>query len=223
MLTVLQDMVGALYGEEHGHMWAGWASSVIGSGITIGTILGGFFRKHLHWGIRVCFFAGSVLLAAMATCTPDTPVRAIVLILLGSTLIGINECLTATCAGICIKDQRELGAALGIGASSRSFVSTLAGTVYTVVLTNQLSTNIPDQVTPVLVSAGLPVGQVASFLTAYPSGNFSSVADLTPEILAAGKQAYKYASADSYRMVFFSTIAFMGIGIILTFFVPNGL
>jgi hypothetical protein len=216
-------MVGALYGDKHGHMWAGWASSVIGSGITLGTILGGAFRKHLHWGIRGCFFGGSILLGAMATCTPDTPVRAIVLILLGSTLIGINECLTATCSGICIEDQRELGAALGIGASSRSFVSTLAGTVYTVVLTNQLSIKIPEQVTPALVSAGLPVGQVASFLTAYPSGNFSSVADLTPEILAAGQHAYKYASADSYRMVFFATIAFMGIGIILTFFVPNGL
>jgi hypothetical protein len=216
-------MVGALYGDKHGYMWAGWASSVIGSGITLGTILGGAFRKHLHWGIRGCFLGGSILLAAMATCTPDTPVRAIVLILLGTTLIGINECLTATCSGLCIEDQRELGAALGIGASSRSFVSTLAGTVYTVVLTNQLSIKIPEQVTPALVSAGLPVGQVASFLTAYPSGNFSSVADLTPEILAAGQHAYKYASADSYRMVFYATIAFMGIGIILTFFVPNGL
>lgn len=214
-------MVAALYGEGHGHMWAGWASSVIGAGITLGTILGGSFPKHMHWGIRGCFFGGSVLLAAMATCTPETPVRAIILLLLGTTLIGINECLSSTCAGLCIEDQRELGAALGIGASSRSFVSTLAGTAYTVVLTNQLSTKIPEQVTPALVAAGLPVGQVATFLTAFPTGNFSSVADLTPEILAAGKHAYKYASADSYRMVFYATIAFMGVGIILTFFVPN--
>jgi hypothetical protein len=203
-------------------MWAGWTSGVVGAGITAGEILAGFSKKKMHWVIRFCFLAGSVLLAAMATCTPDTPTRAIVLLLLGTTFIGANECLTSTCATICIDDQREIGTALGVGGSSRSFISTLASTVYTVVLSNRLAVTIPEQVPPALINAGLPSSSTASWLAAYAAGGpFDDIPGMTPEILAVGTRAYKFASADAYRTVFLTTLAFSGIGIVLTWFAPN--
>jgi MFS family permease len=218
------QMVNTLYSEGHGPMWSGWASGVVGAGITAGEILAGFSKKRMHWVVRFVFPAGALLLACMATCTPDTPTRAIVLMLLGTTLIGANECLTSTMATIVIKDQREIGTALGIGGSSRSFVSTLCGTVYTVVLQNRLATTIPEQVPRALVGAGLPESSVAGFLTAYTNGTqaaFGAVKGLTPGILDAGTRAYKEASADAYRTVFLTTIAFSGIGVLLTWLVPN--
>lgn len=225
--VIWPDMINALYADQHGVMWAGWASGVVGAGITAGEILAGFAKRKLHWVIRFVFFVGCALLACMATCTPDTPTRAIVLLLLGSTFIGANECLTSTCASICIADQREIGTALGIGGSSRSFVSTLCGTVYTVVLSNRLATTIPTQVPAALAAAGLPAAQTQAFIDAYGTGGAAAVSaagvvpGLNATILAVGVRAYKVASADAYRTVFYSTIAFSGIGILLSIFVPD--
>jgi hypothetical protein len=218
------QMIAALYAEGHGHMWAGFAASVVGAGITAGEILAGFAKKKMHWVIRFVFPAGAGLLACMATCTPETPTRAIILMLLGTTLIGANECLSSTMATICIDDQREIGTALGIGGSSRSFVSTLCGTVYTVVLSNRLAKTIPERVPRAVINAGLPAASAADFLAAYTNGTqaaLDSVQGLNSTIFQAGKLAYKDASADSYRTVFLTTIAFSAIGIVLTWFAPD--
>jgi hypothetical protein len=157
----------------------------------------------------------------MASCTPDTPVRAIVLLLLGTTLIGLNECITSAAATICLTDQREIGTAIGLGGSLRSFVSTLASTVYTVVLSNRLSTTIPAQVPPALVKAGLPANSTAAFLAAYTNGTqaaFDAIPGITPDIIRVGSRAYKFATSAAFETVFLSTIAFMGVGVILTAF-----
>jgi hypothetical protein len=160
----------------------------------------------------------------MASCTPDTETRAIILLLLGTTLIGLNECLTSAAATISLTDQREIGTAIGLGGSLRSFVSTLASTVYTVVLSNRLATTIPSQVPPALVNAGLPANSTAAFLAAYTNGTqaaFDAVPGITPEIIAVGSRAYKFATSDAFKTVFLSTIGFMGVGIILTAFCPD--
>lgn len=205
-------------------MWVGWSAGAVGAGITAGEIIAGISKKKMHWVIRFVFPAGGILLACMATCTPDTPYRAIVLMLLGTTLIGANECLSSTMATICIDDQREIGTALGIGGSSRSFVSTLCGTIYTVVLSNRLSTTIGTQVPQAVVDAGLPAAYSADFITAYTNGTqaaFDAIQGMTPAIQQAGTIAYKNASADAYRTVFLTTIAFSAIGTILTWLAPN--
>ena len=67
-------------------------------------------------------------LIGMATCTPDTPARAMVLIFIGSAFIGFNEIGCSTVATVALDDQREIGAATGIASSLRSAVSTLCST-----------------------------------------------------------------------------------------------
>lgn len=160
----------------------------------------------------------------MASCTPETETRAIILLLLGTTMIGLNECLTSAAATICLTDQREIGTAIGLGGTLRSFVSTLASTVYTVVLNNRLASTIPDQVPRALINAGLPADSTAAFLAAYSNGTqaaFDAVPGITPEIEEIGSRAYRFATSDAFQTVFLSTIAFMGIGVILTAFLPN--
>lgn len=75
------------------------------------------------------------------------------------------------------------------------------------------------------MSAGLPEASVPSFLTAYAAGSpdaFTAVPGLNSTILATGTAAYKQASADAYRTVFLSTIAFSGLAIIFAFFTADG-
>ena len=44
---------------------------------------------------------------------------------------------------------------------------------------------------------------------------------VTPEVLAIGTRAYKVASAHAYSTVFYTSIGFTGLGVILSFFSPN--
>ncbi|KAH8647972.1 fungal trichothecene efflux pump [Xylariales sp. PMI_506] len=217
------DMVNELYADGQ-NLWAGWASCVVTGGITIGMVSAGFLTKRVHWVLRCCFFIGSVFLAAMATCTPETPTRAIVLLLIGCIFVGVVECIAATISSLCLDDQREIGTALGLGGSCRSFVSTLGETVYDVILANRLAHTIPEEVPKALAAAGLPPGSTSAFLVAYSEGTqaaFDAVPGLNSTILAVGTAAYKTASADAYRTVFYSTIAFSAVGLLLTLFIPN--
>jgi hypothetical protein len=130
---------------------------------------------------------------------------------MGLFFMGWTDNLGLTIAGIAIADQTEIGTAIGVAAVVRQIVSTVASTIYTTVLSNRLASTIPKQVPPKLIAAGLPASSVASFLSAAAAGTpeaFSKVVGLTSEIKAIGITAYKVASADAYRTVFLTTIAF---------------
>ncbi|KAF2122211.1 fungal trichothecene efflux pump [Lophiotrema nucula] len=218
------SMVAVLYSSGHGVMWAGWVSCVSNSGILFGEFVGAFFKKRTNIQIIVVFFIGSVFLAAMASSTPDTPVRAAIFVFLAAAFIGWNEILNSTVATICISDQREIGTATGIAGSARSFISTICSTVYTVILSNRLATTIPAKVPPALVAAGLPTSSITAFISALTLGTpaaWSAVDGLNPSIQAVGVRAYQEANSDAYKTVFLSTIAFCGVGIICSFFAPN--
>lgn len=92
--------------------------------------------------------------------------------------------------------------------------------VYTVVLSNRLLDTIPKEVPPALIQAGLPSTSVADFLTTISAGTvaaFAVVPGLIPAIQATGIKAYEKATSDAYNTVYLCTIAFSGIGIILSF------
>ena len=160
----------------------------------------------------------------MATCTPETRGRAIGLLISACVLVGWTESVCLTLLTITINDQQEIGTAGGIGASIRSGTATVCATIYTVILSNRLRESIPAQVAPAAVAAGLPAPDVAALLGAFSVGTpaaFAAVPGITPKILAAASAAYKVASSDAYRTIFLSSIAFSGVGVILSFFAPN--
>jgi hypothetical protein len=129
-----------------------------------------------------------------------------------------------TISGMIIPTQAEIGTAIGVGACIRETVSTIAGTVYTVILANRLARTIPAEVPPKLIAAGLPSSSVAAFLSAVTVGTpeaFSKVAGLTSAIESVGIAAYKVASSHAYQTVFYSTIAFSALAIFCSLWVPN--
>ena len=146
------------------------------------------------------------------------------LVTLGLICLGYLDVVGLAMSGMVIKDQKEIGAAMGIATSIRSGISTIGTAIYTTILDNRLGKNIPAIVPQALIAAGLPASSVPAWMTAKAAGTaagFASVKGNTPAIMAAGDYAYKVASADAYRTVFLSTIAFSAIALILSFFAPN--
>lgn len=138
--------------------------------------------------------------------------------------MGFMDSIGLTITGIAIKDQAEIGTAVGVAGSMRTAVSTVAQVIYTVILTNRLQQTIPNEVPPKLIAAGLPASSVPSFLSAVAVGTpaaFAKVDGLTASIEATGIAAYKLASSHAYQTVFYSTIAFSGLCILCALLTPN--
>jgi hypothetical protein len=121
------------------------------------------------------------------------------------------------------KDQFALGTASGVAGSIRFLISSIAATVYSVILSNRLTKTISTIVPPALLASGLPSSSIPSFISAFALGPtaFAAIPGVTPTILAAGTAAYKQANAEAYRTVFLSNIAFSGVAIICSLLLPN--
>lgn len=147
------------------------------------------------------------------------------LVFLATTFVGWNEALVLPICTIAIRDQEEIGTAAGIAGSSRSAVSTVASTIYSVVLTARTTKTLSTQIPPAVIGAGLPASSVADYMAAIAAGGTQSLLDgvkgLTPEIQAVGTEAYRYAYADAYRTIFLVSLAFGGLGIICSLFIPD--
>ena len=153
--------------------------------------------------------------------TPDNKPTMIALLSIGIFFIGWNESVCLSCAGIELLDQKEIGTAVGAAGSIRSAVSSVANAVYLSVLANRMGATIPERVPSAVIGAGLPADSVASFIGGFSTGSFANIPGLTPQIQVIGTRAYQEAAASAYSTVFYSTLAFTGIGIILAFFNPN--
>ena len=160
----------------------------------------------------------------MAITQVDTPATAMALVFLATTFIGYNEALVLPICSIRIKDQQEIGSAVGVAGSARSAISTVASTIYNVVLATRLGQTIPTVVPKALLKAGLPVGSVTAYFEAIAAGGtpeaFAAVRGATPAVQAAGAFAYRVAYLQAYRTIFYTSIGVGVIGIIATCFVP---
>ncbi|CAK7245883.1 MAG: hypothetical protein STHCBS139747_007488 [Sporothrix thermara] len=209
-------------------MWAGWAGTLVGIGITVGEIVGGTLAKHIgkfKYQLLVLITISTISLASMTTCSPDTPKTAMGLVFLASTAVGWAESIVLPACNICIEDQNEIGTATGIAGSLRSAISTVASTIYSVILTARETSTLSTLVPAALKEAGLPASSVDAYMSAVSTGRtvgeLGKISGVTPQIIDVGTRAYQIAYADAYRTIFFTSIAFGGMALLVAMFVPN--
>lgn len=160
----------------------------------------------------------------MATCDQYTKIRATVLLFFGTFFIGWADGVAQIICGIDIANQQDIGVACGMMGTIRSAMGAACSAIYSTVLSNQQSFNIPAEVVPAVLAAGLPTQSVTQFMQALTSGNttlLEAVDGLTTTIVEDGSSALKQASADSYRVVFYSSIAFSTLAFVCAFFTAN--
>ncbi|KAF2465115.1 MFS general substrate transporter [Lindgomyces ingoldianus] len=214
-----------LYGNGNA-VRVGYMSTIIGIGIITGQIAAGFLAVPIGKTRYQCmgvFLIGGIFLGSAAVSNVGNFGTTVALIFLGCFFIGWNESICLANATILVKDQREIGVAGGTAGSVRAAICAVLVAIYVSIMTNRLGETIPAQVPPALVKAGLPAESVPAFLQALQLGAdaLSAVPGATEAIIAIGSRAYQNASADAYRTVYLSTIAFSGLAVILTWWAPN--
>ncbi|KAF9893246.1 hypothetical protein FE257_011676 [Aspergillus nanangensis] len=218
MAIIWPNMVAIVYTDDGGaSMKAGWLNCMPVTLMVAGQILGGGLAAAIGNQRLQCM----AVCSAMAYSTPSTLSGTATLLNLSCFLIGWNESVCLTNAGIELEDQRQIGTAVGMAGSIRSAISTVASSVYVVVLNNRMAQTVPTEVPPVLVEAGLPQSSVPAFLQGLSTGSFSGIEGLTPHIQEVGSHAYKVASSHAFQTVYLTSIAFTGVAVILSFWAPT--
>lgn len=203
----------------------GLESSVVSGMVVAAALVGlatvGFFKLTRYY-LAITATIGTALLAAVSVSTQHTEALTLALLITGIFFLGIAEAVSLTMTGIVIKNQDEIGTAVGLSASLRSLAGGLAASIYVTILTNRLGETIPAEVVPAAIGAGLPESSLPALLGAL-SGQVSpeSVEGATPEIFAVATDAYRTAFSQAIKTVFLTTLAFGIIAIIACFFCPN--
>jgi ABC-type sugar transport system permease subunit len=139
----------------------------------------------------------------------------------GNICVGWAEGLAITAVTLTARNQAELGTASGTAGSIRFLISSIAQSVYNVILSNRLKQRTAALVPSALIGAGLSASNVTAFMAKLASKKFDSVPGATTEVIEAGLKAYKQANSDAFRTVFLSTIAFTGLAVLLSLMLPN--
>ncbi|KIW03066.1 uncharacterized protein PV09_05715 [Verruconis gallopava] len=223
---VWPSAVNILYADATSPIGAAWMSSIVGLLIVIGEIVGGFAAKtimHIKWQITVSVFLGGLFFACVATCGPDDKNRACAFVALGVFFVGWAESLAITTLTLTAKRQDELGTASGIAGAIRFLIASIASTIYTVILNNELAKKVAPRVTSAVEAAGLPSSSAAQFIQALSLGSTSlnDIPGVNSNIITTGRDAYKNANASAYHTVFLTTLAFSGICVICALLLPN--
>ncbi|OBT54401.1 hypothetical protein VE04_10332 [Pseudogymnoascus sp. 24MN13] len=215
---VWPQMAATVYGVSGTRL--GWMSCIVPGTITLGQIVGGALAKwigHTKYQTMFVITAGGGLLARS---------RPPGLLVTGCFFIGWNESVTLVFAGMCITDQKEIGTAVGLAGSVRSAISTLATTIYTVVLSNRLSSTIATRVVPAALDDGLPADSLTDLLASPAArGDGSAMVGVVPgatqAIVDVTREAYKQAAVAAFKTVFLTSLAFTGVGMVVSLWAPN--
>lgn len=201
----------------------GWLSCAVGGGALLGQVLCGLLIKALgrqKWQLVFTASAMTAFIAGMAASNQNNKNTAIALTILGSVMLGYVENVCLTLAPFVLEDK-DIGLAIGILSSTRTWIAGIALAIYTTVLNNNLMTYVPEMVTPAVEAAGLNDENLPALLVVLPSRSFGTVPGITPEISAAATEAYQSAFSKSVRTVYLISIAFGALAIGGAFFSPN--
>ncbi|CAO2652690.1 Nn.00g021010.m01.CDS01 [Neocucurbitaria sp. VM-36] len=143
-------------------MWGGLMTCIVGAGITFGEILG------VSRSLEVPVHDGQLLWVHFSSAWPlsaGPPRRIWPLPLwysLQSLSAGMKPLYFPSAQTSFLK--AEIGTAAGLAGSSRSAISTVASTMYSVVLASKITKELIQKIPAAVVSAGLPADSVPAYM-----------------------------------------------------------
>jgi hypothetical protein len=200
--------------------YAGWLSCTVASSTALGQICAGAIVRwggNVRWWLMFSTFAMVAFVAALAGLTPSHKDMGIAFTIIGPFFVGVIELVSLAVAPL-FCDAQDIGLASGLLASIRSAGGSVAVTIYTTVLSNRLTSTIPDRVVPAAESAGLDPSMVPDLLAAI---KIKDLTDFSESVQAAVAGAMPNAYADAFRTVYLVSLAFGGIAIVGCFFVKD--
>ena len=220
-LTILWPSILSMYTTDSAKI--GIQSAVVGGGILLGQVAGGFSLSYVpKVKIQAVIVStlGVAFIASLASIGPDTHTTTIILGVLGTFFIGYVDNITFPGVTLVLEAQ-DIGLATGVLGSIRGMGGAIAQSMYVSILTTNVAKYLPQYVTPAALSAGLPSTSLTSLYAGITAGNFTGVPGITPAIIAVVGKETQHAYFSAFHIVFYATIPFGVLLIAAACFVPN--
>ncbi|KAF2006923.1 fungal trichothecene efflux pump [Amniculicola lignicola CBS 123094] len=221
-LTILwPTILGTIYTTDS--LKIGWASSVVGGGILLGQLFGGFalsYMPKVKWQLIILSALGTAFLGAQAGLQADGYAMFITFGVLATFFIGWVDNISFPGVTL-LWEAQDIGLATGVLGSIRALGGAVAQALYVSILTNKVSTYLPEYVVPAVTELGLPASSIPALFAGLTAGNLTAVPGITPEIMVAAGAATSKAYLESFRIVFYATIPFGVLLIIFSALSPN--
>ncbi|OCK76057.1 putative major facilitator superfamily transporter [Lepidopterella palustris CBS 459.81] len=185
-------------------------------------VLISFWRGSAKW---VLFMGATLLTAfggALAVMTPDNPKLAVALSCFVGFGLGGVIVPPATVAMIGAPDAL-ISTAAALSLSLRAVGGSIGYSIYYNIWVGKLKKKLPTYVAEYAVKAGLPLADVPTFVGTFLTKPemIAKVPGVTPAILGAAATAVKWAYADSFRYIWYTSIAFGVLTMCAALLIPN--
>ncbi|KAK2030376.1 MFS general substrate transporter [Colletotrichum zoysiae] len=224
---VFPSQVAVLYSSES-EVNQGWLKCVITAPPLLGQIIAGLLATRIgkiKWQLVITATVGAAFYAGMSTACVNTHNRdtVVTLLVVGGFALGWVDALCLASLSVTLEKQSLIGTGVGIATSLRTFISTCSAAIFNTVLNNRLATTVPQLVPPAVTEAGLPAASVSEFvrLLSVDQSLLTSVPGTNSTIIEIGIEMFKVANARAYSTVFLTTIAFSGLGVIVSLMTPE--
>jgi hypothetical protein len=158
--------------------------------------------------------------ASLASTTEYARTRTVVFLLVGAAGAGYVENLTLSTMAL-VWEAEDIGLVAGVMGSIRTALGAVAVSLYSSVLSNELTKYLPEYVAPAAIAAGLPAKSLPALFEGISSGVLTRVPGVNTEILVAVGHAVKHAYAMSFRTVFLCTLPFGFLILVAAVISPN--
>jgi Fungal trichothecene efflux pump (TRI12) len=202
---------------------AGIRSAVVGGGVLLGQICGGFglsFIPKVKWQAILMTSCAAAFTGALACLDENSYATTIALGLLSCFCTGYVDNITFPGVTLVIGAQ-DIGLATGVMGSIRALGGAIAQSLYVTILTNKVSTYLPKNVAPAAIAAGLPESSLTALFNGIATGNFTAVPGINANIQAVVGQQVVHSYVQAFRIVFYATIPFGFCLVVGAFFIPN--
>jgi len=189
----------------------------------VGQVASGLlFKKigHSKWQLVGCCIGMTAFLGGMAAVNANNRSLAISFTILAGFFVGALELITIIVSGL-ICQPGDIGLASGLMGSLKQVSGSIAASIYVSILSNRLGKTIPANVTPAVLSAGLPASDLVPLYRALAEGTTSAleaVPGMNADVLAAVGNAMKVANTQAFQTVYLVSIVFGGLAIIAALF-----
>jgi hypothetical protein len=172
--------------------------------------MAGFGVRHLPRMKIQMTVAATIMVtfvASLASTTEYSRARTVAFLLIAAAAAGYVENLTLSSMAL-VWEAEDIGLVAGVMGSIRTALGAVAVSLYSSVLTNELTKFLPEYVAPAATGAGLPAKSLPALFEGITTGVFTNVPGINEKILVVVGHAVKHAYAMSFRTVFLCTLPF---------------
>ncbi|PNH70358.1 hypothetical protein VD0001_g6905 [Verticillium dahliae] len=168
---------------------------------------------HEKWQLVTFTIVQTALIGSMASVGANDEAQAIVTVVLAATTITPPQLLSFTMLSFGLKDQRDLGVAVGLAGTFRLFGGAVATAIYIAIYTNRFNEVLPRQLTAAIQASDVEFseGLLQSMIKAATLNTrtaYEAVSGATPDLVDRVIEGARESYVQGFSLVYLVAIAF---------------